>query len=147
MPESRTPANPVHLESVRESTDPLDLEGCDAKASQRDRVAQVRDGLLGLVQANRRPHLRLQLRHLFERRSTKRLLEHHQLKIVERVEYTGIVDTVCSVCIHVERNIAEFVSDGAHQVDIPPGFDLILTRRYPSGRYLAIVRNRSAGFA
>ena len=119
----RFAANVAHAQALRQSAHPLQLQIHNPAGAHFDRPARERGIVDAFIETHGRAHARLQQRGAFQVILRQRLLEHHELVLVQLFEDGKIVARVIGICVHEQRHIAEFSAHRTHQRDILAALD------------------------
>ncbi len=96
----------------------------DVAGVEPDGLFSVVRGANGFVQADGRGQLRLQLRVIDDVVMRERLLNHHEIEIVEAAQVICIGERVSGVRVGHERRAREALADFIDHPDVPAWLDL-----------------------
>ena len=119
----RVVGDPHRLE---QAADPSLFHVDDAAGADRDGRGRVGEAVDGLVEANRRLHRSLKRGMLDDVAVGQRLLDHHQVELVEPPQVVRVLERIVAIRVNHERDFRESVPHGADPLDVLALLDLHL---------------------
>src|ERR1035437_3318238 len=125
----------VYPFGLAESGHPAELDVDDAAGAQLDGLLGVARGANALVQADGSFELRLERGVIDDVVVIQRLLDHHQVKIVQLAQVLGVGQGVGGVGVGHQLDRRETFAHAAAHVDVPAGLDLHLDALIAGGEF------------
>src|SRR5438270_9935928 len=122
-------AQVVDAPSFAQATQAADLDVDDAAAAQVERLARVVDRMDALVEADRRFELGLQPGVIDDVVVGERLLDHHQVEVIhrlQRLDMARIVERIGRIRVGHQQDIRPALANGAYVGEVPSRPDLHL---------------------
>lgn len=116
-----------HIVSLFSGPKPSHALHLDIKNPPAPKPDDATDGIQavgGLIQTNWSAKTALKLRVFLKGVSRQRLLDHHELELIELVKNAFLIQSVGSVRVGHQRDIAEALADAAHQFHVAARLDL-----------------------
>src|ERR1035437_8062059 len=125
----------VHAFGLAESGDPAELDVDDAAGAQLDGLLGVARGANALVEADGGLELRLERGVIDDVVVNQRLLDHHEVKIVQFAQVLGVGEGVGGVGVGHQLDRGETFAHAADHIDVPAGLDLHLDALIARGEF------------
>src|SRR4029077_19022765 len=109
----------LNLFGLRVPADAAELEIDDLSGAKRDRVFRILARMNRLIQTNRRRDLLLQLSMIEDIVMSQRLLDHHQVKLIQLLEERDVGERVGRVRVSHQFNVWKLVAYLRDDFQIP----------------------------
>src|SRR5207302_2249056 len=127
-------ADVVDLAGGGESPDAAELDVDDLRRAEFDGLARVLGVVDRLIQADWRQHLALEPRVVHQIVPPERLLDHHEVKAVERLQALEVVKRVCGVRVGHQSDARKPGANVSQHFHVPARLDLYLDALVAGGK-------------